>query len=86
MKPIEVVDEAKKVRARARAAPSPVALAFTIGDAQSMGAPGRTTIYKLAKLGRLQLLRVGGRTLIDGDSLRALLRPGGESAMPEKGR
>jgi hypothetical protein len=63
-----------------------MALAFTIGDAQAMGAPGRTTIYKLAKHGQLQLLRVGGRTLVDGDSLRVLLRPTAFSATPGKGR
>lgn len=74
MKPIDAADEAKKVRARARAAPHPMALAFTIGDAQAMGAPGRTTIYKMAARGDLRLLRVGGRTLVDGDSLRALLQ------------
>jgi hypothetical protein len=51
-----------------------MALAFTIPDAQAMGAPGRTTIYNLAKQEKLKLLRVAGRTMVDGDSLRALLR------------
>jgi hypothetical protein len=59
-------------RKRRRASPDPAAFAFTIPDAQAMGAPGRTTVYKLAKQGRLKLLRVAGRTLVDGDSLRAL--------------
>ncbi len=63
-----------KPRARARAAARPDALAFTIPDAQSLGAPGRTTIYDLAKAGKLRLLKVAGRTMVDGDSLRALLR------------
>jgi hypothetical protein len=61
-------------RKRRRASPDPAAFAFTIPDAQAMGAPGRTSIYKLAKQGRLKLLRVAGRTLVDGDSLRTLLR------------
>jgi hypothetical protein len=61
-------------RKRRRASPDPMALAFTILDAQAMGAPGRTSIYKLAKQGRLKLLHVAGRTLVDGDSLRTLLR------------
>jgi hypothetical protein len=38
-----------------------------------MGAPGKTTIYKLARSGRLEMFSVNGRTMISGDSLRALL-------------
>ena len=64
-------------RNRARAPADPQAHAFTIGDAQAMGAPGRTTIYALAKQGRLRLIKVGGRTLVDGASLRALLGANG---------
>ena len=60
-------------RKRLRAAPDPMAHAFTIPDAQAMGAPGRTKIYELAKSGSLKLLKVAGRTLVDGASLRALL-------------
>ncbi len=63
---------------RERPAPRPDALAFRINDVPLMGGPGRTKIYELAKAGKLQLIRVGGRTLIDGDSLRALLRDGCE--------
>lgn len=76
MKPAEAAAGSKKARIRARAAPHPMAMAFTIKDAQAMGAPGRTTIYKLAKRGELRLLHVAGRTLVAGDSLRALLRFG----------
>jgi hypothetical protein len=67
----------KRQRGRARAAPSPNAFAYTISDAQSLGAPGRTKIYSLAKAGRLTLRKIDGRTLIDGDSLRALLKSNG---------
>jgi hypothetical protein len=63
----------RRTRSRARAAPSPSAYAFTIADAQAMGAPGRTKIYELAKIGSLKLIVVAGRTMVDGDSLRALL-------------
>ena len=49
-----------------------------------MGAPGRTMIYKLAHRGELKLLRVAGRTLVDGDSLRRLL--GASSATPGLGQ
>jgi hypothetical protein len=67
-------DSGTSARRRARAAPSPDAFAFTIRDAQSLGAPGRTKIYALAKAGRLTLRKIDGRTLIDGDSLRQLLK------------
>ena len=54
---------------RQRAQPHPLAFAYTIPDAQSMGAPGRTKIYELVKNGKLKLLCVGGRTMVDGNSL-----------------
>ncbi len=60
-------------RARRRPAPVVHAYAFTIPDAQAMGGPGRTKIYELAKGGKLKLVRVAGRTMVDGASLRALL-------------
>ena len=72
--PLACDDPEKPKRKRLRAAPHPRAHAYTIPDAQSMGAPGRTKIYELAKAGRLKLLHVAGRTLVDGDSLRALLQ------------
>jgi hypothetical protein len=61
-------------RRRRRAPPVPNAFAFTIADAQAMGAPGRTKIYALLGKGVLKRLRIAGRTMIEGDSLRALLR------------
>ena len=64
----------KRQRGRRREAASPDAIAFTIRDAQSLGAPGRTKIYELAKSGRLTIRKIDGRVLIDGDSLRALLK------------
>lgn len=65
---------ARKPRERARSAPNPNAFAFTIPDAQALGAPGCTTIYKLFSEGRLKKVKVGNRTLVEGDSLRRLLR------------
>jgi hypothetical protein len=56
--------------------PSPNALAYRVKEARLMGGPARTTIYKLAKDGKLKLIKVGGRTLIEGDSLRNLLKHG----------
>ena len=62
-----------KLRKRARALPARNAFAFTIEDGQAMGLPGRTTIYEMEKAGLLKFIRVGGRTMITGDSLRAVL-------------
>ncbi|MGH6986764.1 MAG: hypothetical protein ACRED9_08005 [Caulobacteraceae bacterium] len=61
---------------RERPAPLPHALAYRIDEVQQMGGPGRTTTYRLAAEGKLVLIRVAGRTLVEGDSLRALLRQG----------
>lgn len=66
-------DAATKPRKRLRAAADPMAHAFTIADAQAMGAPGRTKIYELFKSGKLRKVNVAGRTMVDGNSLRALL-------------
>lgn len=64
----------RKSRERARPVPNPNALAFTIPDAQALGAPGTTTVYALFKSGALRKIKVGARTMIEGDSLRRLLR------------
>ncbi len=56
-----------------RQAPPANAFAYRVDDACAMGGFGRTTAYELVKRGKLRLLRVGGRSLICGDSLRALL-------------
>jgi hypothetical protein len=53
--------------------PYPDALAYTVGHACRMAGFGRTLLYKLAKEGKLRLLKVAGRTLVCGDSLRALI-------------
>ena len=60
-------------RKRDREAPPANAFAYRVDDACAMGGFGRTTAYGLVKRGKLKLLRVGGRSLICGDSLRALL-------------
>lgn len=61
---------------RGREGPLPNALAFRIDDACRMGGFGRTLAYELVKQGKLKLIRVGGRSLICGDSLRALMGQG----------
>jgi hypothetical protein len=61
-------------RHRRRALPRLDAIAFTIPDAQALGAPSRSKIYELGSQGDLILRKIAGRVMVDGDSLRALLR------------
>ena len=68
-----VIPGNRQERRHSRAMPSPHAFAYTLEDAKLMGGPGRTKIYDLAKRGELKLIRVAGRTKVDGDSLRTLL-------------
>ena len=60
-------------RKRTRPHPRPDALAFTVNEVRQIGGPGRTKVYELIAQGRLTAVSVGGRRLITGDSLRALL-------------
>ena len=60
-------------------APLPTAFAYRVNEVPLMGGPRRTKLYALAAAGQLKLIKVAGRTLIEGDSLRALLRNGTEN-------
>ena len=53
-------------------------LAYTLRAAVLASGLSEDTLRRCAKRGRLILRRVEGRTLVDGDSLRALIR--GEQA------
>ena len=48
-------------------------LAYSIKEACELSSLGRTTLYALIKTGRLQVVKVGGRTLIPAAALHALL-------------
>ncbi len=61
---------------RERPAPLPNALAYRVDEVPLMGGPRRTKLYELAAAGKLKLVKVAGRTLVEGDSLRSLLRGG----------
>ena len=56
-----------------RPAPLPDALAYTVPDAVRVSGIGRTKLYELIGSGKLKVNKITGRTLIVGDSLRALL-------------
>jgi excisionase family DNA binding protein len=52
---------------------SPAPLAYSIADAVAVSSIGRTRLYALIGEGKLKAVKVGKRTLIPADSLRALL-------------
>lgn len=51
----------------------PNKLAFSVKEACLATSLGRTTIYAHIKAGRLEVVKIGGRTLIPASSLQALL-------------
>jgi hypothetical protein len=65
---------ARAVRSRKpRPEPLPHAFGYTIDDACCMTGVGRTKLYSIIAEGKLQVSRAAGRTIVLGDSLRALL-------------
>jgi hypothetical protein len=56
-----------------RPPPLPDAISYTLHDAARITGLSPVTLRRRATDGRLRLLRVGGRTPVDGISLRQLL-------------
>lgn len=54
-------------------APAPAKIAYSINEACAASSLGRTTIYAHIVAGRLKAVRIGGRTVIPAESLRALI-------------
>ena len=48
-------------------------LTHTLNAAAQLTGLSRSTLYRHAAAGTLRLVKVGGRTLVDADSLRALV-------------
>lgn len=48
-------------------------LVYTLNDAAAASGLSRSTLYRHGKEGRLRLVKVGGRRLVDAASLRALV-------------
>ena len=71
-------NQRKPARVKRRPAPRPDAIAYRLDELQELGGPGRTRAYELAAQGKLRMIKVGGRTLVSGDSLRDLLTNGCE--------
>ena len=54
--------------------PSPLKpLTYSVNDAAQVSSLGRTRLYELINKGKLDRIKVGGRTLIKADSLHRLL-------------
>jgi excisionase family DNA binding protein len=51
----------------------PPKLAYSIREACTASSLGKTTLYAHINAGRLNAIRVGGRTIIPAESLRSLL-------------
>ena len=60
---------------------APLKLAYSIKEAIAASSIQRTKLYSLINDGDLEAVRIGGRTLIPADSLRALIA----NAEPVKG-
>lgn len=61
------------IRAPRQPKPKPDPLVHSINDAVQISGLSRATIYRHGKAGRLRLVKVGGRTLVNAESLRTLL-------------
>ena len=60
--------------------PHPAALTYTLRDATLLSSLSEATLRRLAHEEKLRLIRVGGRTMVCGESLRALLSGGSAKA------
>ncbi|MEO7551925.1 MAG: helix-turn-helix domain-containing protein [Croceibacterium sp.] len=50
-------------------------MVYSINDALRLSTFGRTRLYQLINSGELKVTRIGRRTLVRADSLRALITP-----------
>lgn len=53
----------------------PEPLVYSIKETCRLSSCGRTRVFALIKSGELKVTRIGRRTLVRADSLRALLTP-----------
>jgi excisionase family DNA binding protein len=60
-----------------RSANELVPLAYSIGEACRVSSIGRTYLYQLIKDGRIEVRKIGKRTLIPASSLHALIEGDG---------
>ncbi len=55
---------------------APQKISYSIREACQVTSIGRTKLYALIGAGRLRVTRLGGRTIVQADSLHALLAGG----------
>jgi len=65
---------------------APAPLTVTFQTAKKLSGLGLTTLWKLVKEKRIEIVRIGGRSLITYRSLLALLTPTASEAPPRRGR
>jgi hypothetical protein len=61
-------------------------ITVTFPTAKKITGLGLTTLWKLVKEKRIEIVRIGGRSLITYRSLQALLTPTASEAPPRRGR
>lgn len=62
----------------------PQKAAFTVPEACAFLGIGRTNLYKIAGEGKLDLRKVGGRTLITAESLKQVLEEAPRVVLPSR--
>lgn len=62
-----------KLNPRPKASPPRDAITFTLPGASALSGLSVATLRRRAKDGNLRLVRVGSRTLVNGDSFRRML-------------
>jgi hypothetical protein len=70
---IETQTHTIRGRRNLRHAPCPEALTYTLADASRLCGLSQASLRRRAAEGSLRLVKVGGRTLVDGASLRRML-------------
>lgn len=67
MEPSEIEQKLRE----GKAAPEP--LAYRLDDAVRVLGVSRSSLYELAKAGKLKMIRIAGRALVDAESMRILV-------------
>ena len=73
---MQLGDTAGRRPAPSHRATTAASLTHTLNHAATITGLSRSTLYRHASAGRLRLVRVGGRTLVDAASLRELVGAG----------
>jgi len=56
--------------------PNPQPIAYSVNDAAAVSSIGRTRLYELINQGKLDVVKIGRRTLVKAASLHRLIETG----------